>query len=95
MRFSTEVVSALKGRLLRAKANGFRFTDAEAADAARETKLTVEQVKHWVLNTHTYYRPYEDEKMSHMDKIEAFLTSAKVSYSIIFIYPSDANSHPG
>ena len=79
MRFSTEVVSALKGRLLRAKANGFRFTDAEAADAARETKLTVEQVRLWSKDVHTYYKPYEDEKMSHMDKIEAFLTNAKVS----------------
>ena len=85
MRFSNDVVAELKTRLLRTKANGFKFTDAEAKDAASVLGLSVEQVKQWNQNVHKHYKPYEHEKESHMEKIEAFLSGAKVSLIINII----------
>ena len=80
-RFSNEIISVLKARLLRTKDNGFTFTDTEAADVARETGLTTEQLRVWVKDVHSYYVPYEHEKMSNLQKIEAFLSSTKVCFN--------------
>ena len=78
MRFSNDVVAELKTRLLRTKANGFKFTDAEAKDAASVLGLSVEQVQLWNRDVHAYYKPYGHEKESHMEMVEAFLSSKKV-----------------
>ena len=80
MRFSNDVVAELKTRLLHTKANGFKFTDAEAKDAASVLGLSVEQVQKWNQNVHIYYKPYEHEKETPMEKVEAFLTSSKVHF---------------
>ena len=85
MRFSNDVVAELKTRLLRTKTNGFKFTDAEAKDAASVLGLSVEQVLKWNQNVHTHYKPYEHEKESHMEKIEAFLSGAKGKVHFVYV----------
>ena len=85
MRFSDDVIAELKARLLRTKANDFKFTDAEAKDAASVTGLSVEQVQKWNQDVHIYYTPYEHEKETPLEKVEAFLTSKKVCLLLINI----------
>ena len=93
MRFSNDVVAELKTRLLRTKANGFKFTDAEAKDAASVLGLSVGQVQKWNQDVHIYYTPYEHEKESALEKVEAFLSNTKVClnhYNIIHKRPKGA-----
>ena len=78
MRFSDDVIAELKARLLRTKANDFKFTDAEAKDAASVTGLSVEQVQKWNQDVHIYYTPYEHEKETPLEKVEDFLSNTKV-----------------